>query len=101
MNHNHSGTADGDGWRHISSQPWLHQQGAEVQEFGTIRQRPLGLPRDTRLYGTPVIWRNSSGRAARPGVGDEWTICTRAVPSTWTTAAIFWPCQGGPAGRGA
>jgi starvation-inducible DNA-binding protein len=50
MNHNHSGTADGDGRRHISTQPWLHQQGAVVQEFGTIRQLPLGLPRDTRLY---------------------------------------------------
>jgi starvation-inducible DNA-binding protein len=34
----------------MSSQPWLHQQGAEVQEFGTIRQFPLGLSFDARMY---------------------------------------------------
>jgi starvation-inducible DNA-binding protein len=32
------------------SQPWLHQQGVEIQAFGTVRQFPLGLSRDTRLY---------------------------------------------------
>jgi starvation-inducible DNA-binding protein len=50
MDHQHSVPTQGDGRRHISSQPWLHQQGVEVQEFGTIRQFPLGLSRDTRLY---------------------------------------------------
>ncbi len=34
----------------MSSQPWLHQQGAEVQRFGTVRQFPLGLSQDARLY---------------------------------------------------
>ena len=34
----------------ISSQPWLHQRGAEVQQFGTVRQFPLGLSFDARMY---------------------------------------------------
>ncbi|MBO0891575.1 MAG: DNA starvation/stationary phase protection protein [Acidothermales bacterium] len=34
----------------MSSQPWLHQQGVEVQEFGGVRQFPLGLSRDARMY---------------------------------------------------
>lgn len=33
-----------------SSQPWLHQQGREIQTFGSVRQFPLGLSSDTRLY---------------------------------------------------
>jgi starvation-inducible DNA-binding protein len=33
-----------------SSQPWLHQHGREIQEFGTVRLLPLALPHDTRLY---------------------------------------------------
>lgn len=32
------------------SQPWLHQKGEEIQAFGTVRQFPLGLSRDTRMY---------------------------------------------------
>lgn len=32
------------------SQPWLHQAGREIQRFGTVRQFPLGLTRDARLY---------------------------------------------------
>jgi len=32
------------------SQPWLHQHGVEIQAFGTVRQFPLGLSHDTRLY---------------------------------------------------
>jgi starvation-inducible DNA-binding protein len=47
---NHSFPIQGNGRRHVGSQPWLHQQGVEVQEFGTIREFPLGLSRDTRLY---------------------------------------------------
>ncbi|BCJ28645.1 Dps family protein [Actinocatenispora sera] len=33
-----------------SSQPWLHEHGTEIQEFGTVRLFPLGLSRDTRMY---------------------------------------------------
>jgi starvation-inducible DNA-binding protein len=33
-----------------SSQPWLHQQSREVQEFGTVRQFPLGLSYEARMY---------------------------------------------------
>jgi starvation-inducible DNA-binding protein len=33
-----------------NSQPWLHQKGAEIQAFGTVRQFPLGLSYDTRMY---------------------------------------------------
>ena len=34
----------------LKSQPWLHQHGQEIQEFGTVRQFPLGLSHDVRLY---------------------------------------------------
>ena len=34
----------------LSSQPWFHQQGEEIQAFGTVRLLPLGLSRDERLY---------------------------------------------------
>jgi starvation-inducible DNA-binding protein len=33
-----------------SSQPWLHQESGEIQKFGTVRQFPLGLSYDARLY---------------------------------------------------
>ena len=33
-----------------SSQPWLHQKGSEIQAFGTVRQLPLGLSQEARLY---------------------------------------------------
>ncbi|HBF82869.1 MAG TPA: DNA starvation/stationary phase protection protein [Streptomyces sp.] len=36
-------TADG-------SQPWLHQQGRVIQEFGTVKQFPVALSSDTRQY---------------------------------------------------
>ncbi len=34
----------------LSSQPWFHQPGEEIQAFGTVRLLPLGLSRDARLY---------------------------------------------------
>jgi starvation-inducible DNA-binding protein len=34
----------------LSSQPWLHQRGEEIQAFGTVRQFPVGLSQETRLY---------------------------------------------------
>lgn len=34
----------------LHSQPRLHQHGTEVQEFGTVRQFPLGLSYEARLY---------------------------------------------------
>lgn len=33
-----------------SSQPWLHQSGKEIQAFGTVRQFPLALSHDARMY---------------------------------------------------
>jgi starvation-inducible DNA-binding protein len=33
-----------------TSQPWLHQRGREIQIFGTVRQFPVGLALDTRVY---------------------------------------------------
>jgi starvation-inducible DNA-binding protein len=33
-----------------SSQPWLHQDGQQIQKFGTVRQFPLGLSYDARMY---------------------------------------------------
>lgn len=32
------------------SQPWVHVKKAEIQEFGTVRQFPIGLSRDARMY---------------------------------------------------
>lgn len=32
------------------SQPWLHQSGVIIQEFGTARQFPLGLSHNAQLY---------------------------------------------------
>ncbi|ADG89393.1 DNA starvation/stationary phase protection protein [Thermobispora bispora] len=33
-----------------SSQPLLHQKGAEIQRFGTVRDFPIGLSREAREY---------------------------------------------------
>ncbi|MGW7366563.1 Dps family protein, partial [Streptomyces sp. NPDC054841] len=32
------------------SQPLLHQKGHEIQAFGTVKQLPIGLSHDARLY---------------------------------------------------
>lgn len=32
------------------SQPWLHQLGRTIQQFGTVRQLPVALSLDTRMY---------------------------------------------------
>jgi len=34
----------------LHSQPWLHQHGKEIQAFGTVRQFPLALSHETRMY---------------------------------------------------
>jgi starvation-inducible DNA-binding protein len=41
----------------VSSQPWLHQQGVEVQRFGTVRQFPIGLSTDARMYSSERLNR--------------------------------------------
>jgi starvation-inducible DNA-binding protein len=33
-----------------STQPWLHQEGTQVQEFGTLRQLPVSLSYEARMY---------------------------------------------------
>ena len=38
-----------------TSQPWLHQRGAELQEFGTVRQFPIALSHDTRMYSSQLL----------------------------------------------
>jgi hypothetical protein len=32
------------------ARPWLHQRGVEIQAFGSVRQFPLGLSYDARMY---------------------------------------------------
>ncbi|GIF98453.1 Dps family protein [Catellatospora citrea] len=32
------------------SQPMLHQKGVQIQEYGTVRQLPVGLSHDARMY---------------------------------------------------
>ncbi|AVT29627.1 MULTISPECIES: Dps family protein [unclassified Plantactinospora] len=34
----------------VGSQPWLHQHDGRIQEFGTVRQFPLGLSSNARMY---------------------------------------------------
>jgi starvation-inducible DNA-binding protein len=34
----------------LSSQPWLHQHGKEIQAFGTVRQFPIALSYEARMY---------------------------------------------------
>ncbi|GHF90246.1 DNA starvation/stationary phase protection protein [Kitasatospora xanthocidica] len=33
-----------------SSQPWLHQKGEVIQEFGTVKQFPVALSFEARMY---------------------------------------------------
>ncbi|MFD7496681.1 Dps family protein [Streptomyces sp. NPDC059832] len=35
-----------------SSQPWLHQKGSVIQEFGTVKQFPLALSYEARMYSS-------------------------------------------------
>ncbi|MGC0375727.1 Dps family protein [Streptomyces sp. SAI-229] len=35
---------------HHGSQPWLHQKGGVIQEFGTVKQFPVALSYETRMY---------------------------------------------------
>jgi len=44
------GSGNGRARRPGPSQPWLHQHGAQVQQFGTVRQFPLALSHDARMY---------------------------------------------------
>ncbi|GAA4791151.1 DNA starvation/stationary phase protection protein [Streptomyces ziwulingensis] len=37
------------------SQPWLHQQGRIIQEFGTVKQFPVALSMEARLYSCQRI----------------------------------------------
>jgi starvation-inducible DNA-binding protein len=39
------------------SQPWLHQHGREIQQFGTVRQFPIALSMQTRLYSSERLNR--------------------------------------------
>ncbi|MGN9789357.1 Dps family protein [Nonomuraea sp. ZG12] len=39
-----------NGTRTTMSQPWLHQHGREIQPFGTVRQFPLSLSYEARMY---------------------------------------------------
>lgn len=58
--------------RSDGSQPWLHQKGRTIQEFGTVKQFPVALTMDTRLYSCQrlnKVWRT-------PG---SCTICTRST----------------------
>jgi starvation-inducible DNA-binding protein len=43
-------SAGENGGGDLSTQPWLHQKGAEVQQFGTVRQFPLALSQEARMY---------------------------------------------------
>src|SRR5215471_837364 len=48
MAENLTSSAEATSTRH--SQPWLHQHGKEIQAFGTVRQFPLALAYETRMY---------------------------------------------------
>jgi starvation-inducible DNA-binding protein len=40
-----------------TSQPWLHQKSGIIQEFGTVKQFPLGLSYDARMYSCERLSR--------------------------------------------
>ncbi|MHA6622357.1 Dps family protein [Pseudonocardia sp. DLS-67] len=53
-------TATQDGMDRVSpsSQPWLHQHGGgEIQKFGTVKQFPVGLSHDARVFAGQVLNR--------------------------------------------
>jgi starvation-inducible DNA-binding protein len=39
------------------SQPWLHQHGREIQQFGTVRLFPIALSAETRAYSSELLNR--------------------------------------------
>jgi starvation-inducible DNA-binding protein len=43
-------TKSAEATRPLSSQPWLHQHSKEIQAFGTVRQFPIALSYETRMY---------------------------------------------------
>ncbi|KIF00764.1 DNA polymerase [Streptomyces sp. RSD-27] len=43
--------------RPTSSQPWLHQKGAVIQEFGTVKQFPIALSYEARMYSSQRLNR--------------------------------------------
>ena len=46
----------GDGQaKRMSSQPWLHQRGVQLQEFGTVRQFPIALSYDARMFSCQLL----------------------------------------------
>ena len=44
----------GDG-KHVSSQPLLHQEGAEVQRYGEMRLLPIALAHDARMESSQLL----------------------------------------------
>ena len=44
----------GDG-KHVSSQPLLHQEGAEVQRYGEMRLLPIALSHDARMESSQLL----------------------------------------------
>ena len=49
-----AGSPDGHA-KSMTSQPWLHQKGVQLQEFGTVRQFPLALSYDTRMFSCQLL----------------------------------------------
>jgi starvation-inducible DNA-binding protein len=43
--------------RRGNGQPWLHQKSGVIQEFGTVKQFPLALSRDARMYSCERLAR--------------------------------------------
>ncbi|MFD4319156.1 Dps family protein [Streptomyces sp. NPDC058548] len=43
--------------RPTGSQPWLHQKGSVIQEFGTVKQFPLALSYEARMYSSQRLNR--------------------------------------------
>ena len=45
-----------------SSQPWLHQNGEVIQEFGTVKQSPIGLSLPGPAPASPTGCRTGGRR---------------------------------------
>lgn len=48
-------TVESNGHRAVSSQPKLHQRGAEIQRFGTVRLLPIALSSKARMESCQIV----------------------------------------------
>lgn len=71
--------------QHVGSQPWLHQKGEIIQEFGTVKQFPLGLSYETRMYSCQRLNKVLADAQILYGLYKKHHWLMRGRPSTNST----------------